>query len=252
MDQKRVDNWFLESGDQYQKYRPSYPQILGTFLASLVSQHRRALDVGCGTGQLTKLLASSFHKVIGIDQSESQIDHAQACDNVTYYVSSAENFPSTIVDIDLITVAQAAHWLDLPLFYQEVKRVSSSNAVIALISYGVIVTDSPLYERIMQFYKDEIGCYWPDERKMVDEGYQNIYFPFKELPVEILNIEKRWCLKEFLGYISTWSAVKKARDTGNRVVLEKFYDEIGQLWGDPLQKYRFTWPINMRVGAVFA
>lgn len=45
------------------------------------------MDLGCGTGQNTRLLAPHFQKVVGIDVSESQVEEARALPgfaNVTY------------------------------------------------------------------------------------------------------------------------------------------------------------------------
>ncbi|WP_447746577.1 methyltransferase domain-containing protein [Enterobacter asburiae] len=36
-------------------------------------QQKSALDVGCGTGQLTRLLSIYFERVIGVDPSEDQL-----------------------------------------------------------------------------------------------------------------------------------------------------------------------------------
>ena len=80
----------------------------------------------------------------------------------------------------LITAAQAAHWSDLPRFYDEVRRIAEPNAILALISYGVLHLDGALGERFEQFYWQEIGPYWPAERKLVDSGYATIDFPFAE------------------------------------------------------------------------
>ena len=39
--------------------------------------------------------------------------------------------------VGLVSAAQAAHWFELPRFYDEVTRVSADGGVIALLCYGV-------------------------------------------------------------------------------------------------------------------
>lgn len=241
-------NWFESGGQQYAQYRPQYPESLGNLLASLTTSHHKALDIGCGTGQLTTLLAHYFDNVIGIDPSESQIHNAESRSNIIYDVANAKKLPPYLTNINLITVAQAAHWLDLPKFYQEVEKISAPNALLALISYGVLQPDTQLKTRFDQFYHKEIGPFWPNERKMVEDGYQSIHFPFPEIPVEDLQIKLEWNFSAFIGYISTWSAVRKAQDVGETALLLKFHQEILELWGDPNQLRVMTWPIKMRIG----
>jgi len=132
---------------------------------------------------LTRQLAEHFHKVIGIDPSEDQIANAQGPSNVDYLRAPAEQLPLPDASASLITAAQAAHWFDRPRFYAEVRRVADDGAIIALLSYGVMrLAPSDLQDRFDRFYSDEIGPYWPPERKLVDSGYADIEFPFEEMP----------------------------------------------------------------------
>jgi ubiquinone/menaquinone biosynthesis C-methylase UbiE len=117
-------NWFASGGADYARYRPEYPTVLLDYLLSITPVHHHALDVGCGTGQLTTLLACAFDKVTGIDPSQTQIDNAEPHPRVDYCVGPAEQLPHALHDINLITVAQAAHWFDLPVFYREAQRVA--------------------------------------------------------------------------------------------------------------------------------
>lgn len=109
-------NWFESGGADYARYRPQYPAALLDYLLSLTPAHHHALDVGCGTGQLTGLLASAFTKVTAIDPSQTQIDNAEPHARIEYRVGPAEQLPPTLHDINLITVAQAPTGLIYRLF----------------------------------------------------------------------------------------------------------------------------------------
>lgn len=243
-------NWFESGGENYARYRPEYPEVLLEYLASITPAHHHALDVGCGTGQLTRLLACAFDKVTGIDPSQTQIDNAESHVRIDYRVGPAEQLPADLHGINLVTVAQAAHWFDLPAFYREVKRVAAPGATLALISYGVLNPDEVIRARFLQFYYDEIGPFWPPERQLVDNGYRGIAFPFTEQSAPAMAIRLHWDLEALMGYLSTWSAVKRARDAGKEYLLVRFYDDVRQLWGNPLQVRTFSWPINLRAGTV--
>lgn len=243
-----TQRWFEQGGAAYAAYRPQYPDALVSYLCSIAPGTERALDVGCGTGQLTRLLATRFTEVIGVDPSQNQIENAVGCEKVRYQCSPAEKLGVDDKTVDLITAAQAAHWFNLPKFYDEARRVKKDQGVIALISYGVAQLDSAYNERFQRFYAEEIGSYWPPERQLVDSGYKTIDFPFEELSCPSLEIRLEWNLPELLGYISTWSAVQNARKQGQDGRLQEFSDDMHSLWGDADTKRSIVWPIHMRVG----
>lgn len=241
-------NWFEEGGRAYARFRPEYPRQLAEFLASVAPDNDLAVDVGCGNGQLTQLLAPYFARVVGLDPSADQIANATPNERIDYRVAPAEQLPVADASASLVTAAQAAHWFDLPAFYGEVRRIGKPGAVVALVSYGVLKPEPELAARFQRFYSDEIGPYWPPERKLVDSGYATIDFPFKEFAAPALEIKLEWHLSEFIGYLLTWSAVRSAREAGREDLLINFANDIAQLWGEPNLKRTVRWPINMRIG----
>ena len=241
-------NWFDQGGQAYARFRPEYPPALAAYLASLAPNRGLAVDVGCGTGQLTRHLAGHFSSVSGFDPSEDQIRHAPQQANVSYRCAPAEDLPLLSRSADLITAAQAAHWFDLPRFYAEARRVANPGAILALISYGVLSLEGELNERFARFYWQEIGPFWPAERKLVDSGYATLDFRFSEISGAPIVIQLEWNLAEFLGYISTWSAVRCAREAGQEAVLQRFAVDLAGLWGEVETRHTVTWPINMRLG----
>ncbi len=243
-------NWFDQGGRAYARFRPEYPKALAAFLASAAPDGRLAVDVGCGNGQLTQLLAPYFNRVIGLDPSADQIANAVPNARIHYECAPAERLPVPDASVSLITAAQAAHWFDLPAFYREVRRIAMPGAVVALVSYGVLDLEPGLNRRFQAFYRDEIGPYWPPERKLVDSGYATIDFPFEEFTPPSLDIRVDWHLSEFIGYVLTWSATRSAREAGRDALLMAFFDDIAALWGDPNAKRPVSWPINMRIGRV--
>lgn len=243
-------NWFDQGGEAYARFRPEYPPELAEFLASVSPGRALAVDVGCGSGQLTAQLAAHFDQVMGLDPSPAQIAHAATHDRVRYLFAAAEELPVADHAAQLITAAQAAHWFDLPRFFEEVRRVGAPHAVLALVTYGVMELDDELQARFNSFYHDEIGPYWPAERKLVDSGYADMPFPFAEQAVPLMDIRRSWGLAELLGYISTWSAVRRAREAGREELLQGFARDLSILWGEPSNLRTVQWPIRMRLGVL--
>ncbi|ALG86744.1 class I SAM-dependent methyltransferase [Gordonia phthalatica] len=239
--------WFT-SGGEYAAHRPTYPAEIVDVLRAAAPDGEAAVDIGCGTGQLTVLLAQEFEQVIGLDPSEDQIANATAAAKVAYRVSSAEALDVPDASASLITVAQAAHWFDLAAFYREVRRIAVPGAALALITYGVVELDDDLSERFDVFYRDEIGPYWPAERRHVDNRYADLDFPFEPIDAPAVTIERSWTLQQFAGYLGTWSAARRAREAGQGRILEQIADDLAPMWGDGRRTVR--WPVTILLGRV--
>jgi SAM-dependent methyltransferase len=195
-------------------------------------------------------LAPYFDRIVATDASAAQLSAAPAHPKVSYHVAVAENSGLADASVNLVTVAQAAHWFDLERFYAEVRRVLVPNGIIAIWCYGLHrIDDAQIDRTIGDFYKDVIGSYWPPERALIEEGYRTIPFPFDEASPPAFEMVARWTLPQLLGYLRTWSAVDRYRAANGVdpvVALEK---ELVPLWHDDGRQRQVTWPLAMRVGS---
>jgi len=83
----------------------------------------RTLDVGCGTGFSSVALKDISEIVVGCDLSAEMLGHSEDAPSVEYSVASGEYLPFSTSEFDLITVAQAVHWMDREKFFAESERV---------------------------------------------------------------------------------------------------------------------------------
>lgn len=167
---------FSSGSENYAAHQPTYPIELIDKLANISPGHGLAFDCGCGTGQLNVLLAERFDKVVATDASAAQIEMAQPREGVTYRTALAEDSDLPDASVDLITAAQAAHWLDLD---DEVRRVARPNAAIALITYGMLHVEGSVDPIIQHFYYYTIGPYWPCRAASHRRGVSEPSFPFQ-------------------------------------------------------------------------
>jgi SAM-dependent methyltransferase len=107
----------------YAAHRPTYPAALFEYISSLTRHHDRAWDCGAGSGQATEGLRSRYARVVATDISRSQLASAPVRGRVDQVAAAAERSPLAARSVDLVAVAQALHWIDLPSFYGEVRRV---------------------------------------------------------------------------------------------------------------------------------
>jgi len=243
------DHFSIQAAD-YAKYRPYYPEKLFEHLASLAPAKKVAWDCGTGNGQAALGLAPHFDLVIATDPSEKQIRNATPHEKIKYVVAPAEQTDILPQTVDLITVAQALHWFDFDRFYAEVRRVAQPRGIIAAWFYNLLHTEPTVTKIINEYYFDIVGPYWPPERKLIDEEYRTIPFPFVEIKTPSFNLEAFWNLNELVGYLNTWSATQRYITQHGDNPLEKIYDRLTGTWGNPETQKRIEWPLLLRVGKV--
>jgi SAM-dependent methyltransferase len=111
---------YAGSAAHYVKGRMPYPPDLGARIvgAAGLDERARALDVGCGPGSLTLLLAGCVREVVGADaDTEMLVQGGRAAarsgvTNVSWRRIRAEALPGDLGAFDLVTFAQSFHWME--------------------------------------------------------------------------------------------------------------------------------------------
>jgi SAM-dependent methyltransferase len=241
---------FSRQAAAYAAYRPDYPDALFAYVAGLAPRHELAWDCATGSGQAALGLAPYFTRVLATDASAAQIAHALPHPRVEYLVAPAEASRLPAGTVDLITVAQALHWFDVDAFYAEARRVLAPGGVLAVWTYGNCVLDDPAVERVVHRYSHEtVGPYWPAERRLVDDGYRTIPFPFREVAPPPFVLERVWTLAELTGYLRSWSATARYAAAHGRDPVTEIEPELGAAWGDPDTRRLVRWPLTVRAGS---
>ncbi len=240
---------FSAKSDAYAKYRPSYPAELFAWLATLAPERARAWDCATGNGQAALGLAQHFAHVIATDASDRQLAHATPHERIEYRVAAAESSGLDAGSVDLVTVAQAAHWFDLDRFYAEARRVLRPDGAIVVWAYSVCAIEPAVDRVVGRFYRDVVGPYWPPERGAVDDHYRSFPFPFPEVDrVPEFAMENEWSLDDFLGYLGTWSATQGFVRAKGFDPLPALRAELAEPWGESSTTRRVRWPLHIRAG----
>lgn len=233
----------------YRRYRPTYPQELFDFLASLTPSRKRAWDCATGNGQAAVALADYFDKVTATDASEEQIKEAIEHPKVIYDVATAENSELDDRSQDLITVANALHWFDIESFFSEARRVSKKKGIVAAWCYESFSIDERVRDAFEELYSS-LTPYWPRQINLVRDKYNSIEFPFEELDHPDFLMQLDWNLAQCLGYMSSWSAVQTYKKELGKDPIEAHFDSICDAWGDFAMTQEVTWQVHLRVGRV--
>ena len=234
----------------YAAFRPRYPDALFDLLAGVAPARDAAWDCATGNGQAALGLAKHFTRVIATDASDAQIAHATPHPRVTYHVAPAEASGLEDRSVDLVTVAQAVHWFDRPRFWVEARRVLRPGGVMAVWTYRLFSIAPALDAIVRRFYQDTVGPFWPRERKLTEERFRTIDFPFAEFPVQEFTIEQPLTLDDVAGYIRTWSATRGYVERHGRDPVGALVAELAPAWGDPGTPRLARWPLAVRAGRV--
>jgi SAM-dependent methyltransferase len=128
---------FGHAAEQFRRYRPGYPaELFGRILTFLPERHRdRAMDLGAGTGRATAGLVGRFAEVIAVEADGGMVDKiAEQFPSVTIRRTSAEECAQAPESVDLVTIANALHWMDSPRVLANVHSWLRRGAILAIIS----------------------------------------------------------------------------------------------------------------------
>lgn len=221
---------FSADAVSYANFRPTYPDAIFRFLASIAHEHRAAWDAGCGNGQAALKLAQHFDHVFATDVSAQQLKEAPRHERISYHVARAEQSLLESSSIDLITVAQAYHWFDEAAFTEEVMRVTKKNGVLALWCYGLVTISETIDKIIRELCYDVLGDYWEPERALVETNYRTVTLPFSPLPAPSFLMTAQWSLDHLIGYLTTWSALKKYVQVTGKNPITLLHDRLARAY----------------------
>ncbi|XP_010526986.1 PREDICTED: putative methyltransferase DDB_G0268948 [Tarenaya hassleriana] len=236
---------FDKQADLYLDARPTYPSEWYSKLAGITLRRDLAWDVGTGNGQAALSIAEHYDRVIATDVSESQLKLAMPNPKVVYHHTPPSMTDDELVDliggensVDLITVAQAVHWFDLPRFYALATRLlRKPSGVIAVWCYSDVVVNQE-FDAVLKRFHTETLPFWkyPNIQYLFD-AYKTLPFPFEGVgmgsegePME-LEMPTTTAFEGIVRMLRSWSAVVAAKDKGFDLLSENVVRELETAWG---------------------
>ncbi len=240
---------FSKQADLYAQYRPVYPKALFEFILERARDRGVALDCATGNGQVARTLSSFFQTVCAVDISENQLRHAVTAPNISYLVSRAERSPFKADTFDLITVAQAYHWLDSAEFCTEARRIAKPGALVAIWSYNLLSCEPSLQAIIRRWNYETLAPYWEAERQFLYSHYDTLAFKFERIQIPDFEIVVEWTRDKLIGYLKSWSALQKMVLQVGDGAFQQVLREIDTVWREKATR-KFTFPVFLKLGRV--
>ncbi|HTZ64438.1 MAG TPA: class I SAM-dependent methyltransferase [Solirubrobacteraceae bacterium] len=132
---------FDQVADEYDRQRPTYPDVLLDRVCEVAALDAgdRVLEIGCGTGQLTRgLLARSLH-VSAIEPGERLIALARQnlgdAQGVKFVNARFEDAPLPRESFRAVCSASAMHWIDPDVGWRRAAAALAPGGTLALVQY---------------------------------------------------------------------------------------------------------------------
>lgn len=118
--------------EEYERSRPGYPPDAVDWLVG--REQLRVVDVGAGTGKLTRQLVALGHDVTAVEPSEEMLAQLRAAVSGARAIhAGAEELPLADGSADVVVAGQAFHWFDPDRALPEIARVLAPDGRVGLV-----------------------------------------------------------------------------------------------------------------------
>ena len=214
---------FSDRVEQYDRYRPRYPNALLDFLVSKTRPPATVADIGSGTGILSGQLLPFGYQVMAVEPNkpmreaaDARLSEHQAFQSVD---GTAENTTLPSFSADAVICAQSFHWFDRAKCRTEFDRILRPKGLIALI-WNDRVRQDPLMEQydelLTRFVPEYPNC---SHRRVSPEDITEF---FANSSFELFTFPNHQFLTrdEFLGRLVSSSYVPLAGEPGHKELIE--------------------------------
>jgi len=230
---------FERAAAAYESARPLYPDELLDALP--LDAGSTVLDLGAGTGKLTRVLARRYAHVIAVEPLdgmrailESVVPQAES------HQGSAESIPLPDASVDGVFAAQAFHWFANDEAIEEIARVLRPGGIFAVVWNESVESSSPLPDA----YRGRLQELFADGRLAPDDGEDRFApierGPFGELHKSTVPHEQLQTRESALAFVSSVSLIARLPDDERAAAMA----DLGALL--PEGEYRFPMTATVR------
>jgi len=146
---ERLASSFGAEAARYDRTRPSYPAELVERIVA-ASPGPRVVEVGCGTGVLTRQLRAAGREVVGVEHDERMAEFARGT-GLTVEVSKFETWDPAGREFDAVVAGQSWHWVDPEAGARQAARVLRPGGVFVAL-WHVFAPPEPIAQAITEAY----------------------------------------------------------------------------------------------------
>jgi SAM-dependent methyltransferase len=211
----------------YDKYRIGPPSAIVDAVTPAGCE--TVLDLGAGTGALTRLLVSRFPTVYAVEPDQRMRDVlAENCPEAVALDGVAERIPLPDASVDAALVSSAWHWMDPALAVPEIARVLRPEGVFGIIwnrrdKSVPWVADLEEFRRRWTNSDDRVET---RIRYFLEEEWLPVGAPFRGVEVSVLPWQAGMTRDEICGLLATYSGYLMAPPEQKAALMRGFRDYV--------------------------
>jgi SAM-dependent methyltransferase len=215
---------FSDRVENYEKYRPGYPEPMVQMLLEFVPSPALVSDLGSGTGILSRQLMKAGYEVFGVEPNGPMRCAAEQSigGNPLFHSISGTAEATTLADhsLDLITAAQAFHWFQVGPAKAEFRRILKSGGVVAII-WNERVADSADFDRRYEVILENLAPEYSTvtHRNIDPSAIREFFAPYPMAVAEFEN-SQRLTREALIGRFLSSSYVPNVGEPGNQAIME--------------------------------
>jgi SAM-dependent methyltransferase len=130
---------FDEIAEDYDRHRPTYPDVLVDQACEGLGPGAEVLEIGCGTGQLTRSLLTRRLRVTAVEPGQQLLararEHCDGVGDVQFVNARLEDAPLPHSHYSAVFSASAFHWIDPDVSWGKAADALVDGGSLALVSY---------------------------------------------------------------------------------------------------------------------
>ncbi|MFC7138933.1 class I SAM-dependent methyltransferase [Halosimplex aquaticum] len=247
---------FASAESYYAEYRPRYGDRPIDYLADRFDfdESARALDLGCGAGQIAVPLAATVGTVVGMDPNERMIDEAReqaraaGRENVEWVVGSDADLRGEVGErlgpFRVTTMGRSFHWMDREPTLDRIRELTEPGGGVAVFDDTEWLTSGsqPWQDEVYALaadYRDDL----PERTGPRTEPYENPYDEliaereFEDVEVATFEETREWTVDGIVGYVFSLSFCSPTTFGDQSDDFEAdLRERLGELGGGPFRQ----------------
>ena len=175
LDARSYGRVFDEIAEDYDRHRPTYPDVLVDRACEGIDPGAAVLEIGCGTGQLTCSLLARGLRVTAVEPGQQLIvrarDHCNGVGDVQFVNARLEDASLPHAEYSAVFSASAIHWIDPDVSWRKAADALVDGGSLALVSYFGLddprsADDQQALRAAMTTIAPELAAEWPTYRDL--------------------------------------------------------------------------------------